>query len=287
MLLDRQLHSGHNFFITRGSVTSMQSSAIHQDAFALAPDDAQLWHLAPAAIAPGQLRTKCWDLLSPDERARYDRYHFAHDRHQYLTARWLVRTLLARYTGQHPAQLSFVANAHGRPELSASACVQPLRFNLAHTRDLVVCLVALGREIGVDVEKLDAGQHGPELAATVLSPRELASFAALAPALRPRRFIELWTLKEAYVKARGLGLAIPLGQFGFELDDGATARIDIEPSLGDDSSSWEFRHVEIGSEHLACTAMRLRCGRSAQVTIRPLTVVAGDLMVLDDAREDN
>jgi 4'-phosphopantetheinyl transferase len=265
----------------------MQSLAMNQDAFALEPDCAQLWHFAPSAIEPGVLRTKCWDLLSQDERARHDRYGYARDRHRYLTTRWLVRTLLARYTGQHPARLSFVANPYGRPELPEPVCGEPLRFNLAHTRDLVVCLVALGRETGVDVEELDAGRLGQAAAPTVLAPREQASLAALPAALRPRRFIQLWTLKEAYVKARGLGLTIPLDRFGFELDHCAAVRIDIAPSLGDDASAWEFRLFELDARHVVATAMRLRSGRRAQLSIRALTAVDGDLMILDsvvDAR---
>ena len=217
-----------------------------------------LWCVSTGALAPEDLYADCWDVLSPDERARYHRYRSARHRQEYLTARWLVRTVLSGYTHVRRADLSFSAGAHGRPELAGLARLrQPaLRFNLSHTTDLAVCLVGHDRDLGVDAEHVGNGRAARDLADVVLTRRERSDLETLPSDLITRRFFELWTLKEAYVKARGLGLVIPLRYIEFRFHGPGRISAELDASLADDAASWTFDLLPIGSTHVVATAVR-------------------------------
>ena len=106
-------------------------------------------------------------------------------------------------------------NVHGRPEiLDRPAGVPDLRFNLSHTDGLIACAVTIGREVGVDVEHVGR-RLTHDIAGRFFAPREVADLKSLPVAEQPRVFFDYWTLKEAYIKARGFGLALPLGDFAF------------------------------------------------------------------------
>jgi 4'-phosphopantetheinyl transferase len=221
----------------------------------LPPTEAHLWY-EPVDEAYDETRLREWrGLLSPAELERHGRYHFEHGRLEYLVTRVLVRTVLGRYAGVSPASLRFESNAYGRPEIVHPRLDPPLRFNLSNTRGLVVCLVSGAREGGIDVEDTTGGTEALGIADHFFAPSEVASLRPLHPLDQKVRFFELWTLKEAYIKARGLGLALPLQQFAFELDGGGI-RIRIDPRLADDERSWQFRLLSLTPRHRVAVAIR-------------------------------
>jgi 4'-phosphopantetheinyl transferase len=226
---------------------------------------AHLWWIRPERITdPGQLE-RCRAVLTEDERAKVDRFRFARDQQLCLLARVLVRTTLSRYAVVPPEQWRFRTNAYGRPEIAAP--VSPLRFNLSHTNGLVVCLVSRSREVGVDVECLERASRWVDLADRYFAPREAAALRREPPEGRPIRFLEYWTLKESYIKARGLGLAIPLTDFSFELPVRAVDDVEIRftPALDDDPARWQFSLRRIGRDHLVATAVE-RHGEPIRIT---------------------
>jgi 4'-phosphopantetheinyl transferase len=182
-------------------------------------------------------------ILSDDERERADRYLVEHARLEYLTGRLLVRTTLSRYAPVAPENWRFDVNEHGCPT------VPGLHFNLSHSGGLAVLIVSKEHEVGVDVEPLSRGGECLEVAESVFSPRELAGLFALEPALRPRRALDLWTLKEAYIKARKKGLALPLDRFSFVGFD--PPRVVVDPEI-DDGKEWRFELRVVGSFQVAC-----------------------------------
>jgi 4'-phosphopantetheinyl transferase len=225
------------------------------DLVALPDDEVHLWYVRRAEVTEPSLLQAYEALLTPEERVRKARYYFEKHRDEYLLTRALCRGVLSRYADVAPEAWAFTANGYGRPEIaSPEGC--PLRFNLTNTTDLIACLVAREREIGVDVE--DVERHGETVAIAnrFFSAMEVAALQATPEALQRDRFFDYWTLKEAYIKARGMGLAIPLDQFSFELEPGQPIRIRFDPRLADDPTTWQFRQLRVAPRHLISAAVR-------------------------------
>jgi 4'-phosphopantetheinyl transferase len=206
-------------------------------------------------------------LLSPDEHDRMARLVFERDRRRFLLTRALVRTMLSRYAGVRPTDWSFIANVHGRPEiLDRPRGVPDLRFNVSHTEGLIACAVTIGREVGVDVEHIGR-RLTYDVAARFFAPREVSDLRDLSEDEQHRVFFDYWTLKEAYIKARGFGLALPLADFAFTLSPPAPPRIAFEPSLQDDAATWQFHQEWPTPLHRLGLAVR-REGADLPVRIR-------------------
>ena len=210
--------------------------------------EAHIWYTDPALVAEASLVAAYRELLSPAERERNARFLFETGRHVDLVTRALVRTTLSRYwPGIAPADWQFVVGPHGKPEVGRPGNCPDLRFNLSHTDGIIVCLVAAGHDVGVDVE--DTTRTGTVdveiIAKRYFSARELAAIRDSPPGMRRSAFFDCWTLKEAYVKARGLGLQLPLDRFTVEVgpDDGAAVRIAsiaFDAEIADDPRAWQF-----------------------------------------------
>ena len=226
----------------------------------LGTDEARLYLACPGIAADPALRTEYLALLRPDERQRYERFMFEHSRHEYLLTRALIRTVLSRVTGIGPNDFEFAAGPHGRPHIKKPRLSNPPRFNLSNTRGLVVCLITRDREVGVDVESLDRRGELLDAADHYLSQREVTDLRARPEEAQRRGCLEYWTLKESYVKARGLGLAIPLGQFSFLLSAGQRPEIAFHPPLEADPRCWRFALLRPTENHLVATAMEHRDG---------------------------
>src|SRR5262249_31588197 len=199
----------------------------------------------------------------PDEAARLERFMLAKDRHQGLIARALVRTTLSRYADVRPADWQFTTNRYGRPEI-AGPVDTAFRFNLSHTRGLVACAVAREREVGVDVENVERPGEFVHLAQRFFAPSEAAHVASLPAEQQREVFFDYWTLKESYIKARGMGLALPLADFAFRLD--APVTITFTGSITDDPASWHFSRLRLSDQHKL--ALAVRCA-SEELTITP------------------
>jgi len=238
----------------------------------LGADEVHVWLAWTDAVDP-VADARCATLLSAEERARHDRFHFERDRQLYRVAHALVRTSLSRYAPVAPAAWRFVATPHGRPELLPGNGGVPLRFNLSHTRGLVACVVSLAREVGVDVEAEERPGNPLDRVSDHFAPAEVAALRALPAAAQPTRFFTLWTLKEAYIKARGLGLAIPLDRFSFEVPASSSTPITIAftPPIDDDPASWHFESMQPGPRHFLACAARRRAGETLRLRVRTTT----------------
>jgi 4'-phosphopantetheinyl transferase len=206
-------------------------------------------------------------LLSKDEHERMARLIFDRDRRAFLMTRALVRTMLSRYAPVAPGDWRFIANVHGRPEILDRPPNAPdLRFNISHTDGLIACALTIGREVGVDVEHIN--RHlTHDVAGRFFSPGEVSDLRSLPADEQPRAFFDYWTLKEAYIKARGFGLALPLGDFAFKLNPPNPPSISFEPTLRDDPASWQFLQDWPTPQHRLALAVR-RDGADLPVRIR-------------------
>lgn len=178
--------------------------------------------------------------LTTAELARVARFHFEHDRHSAAVVRLFIRQLLSHYAAVAPAQWRFETGAHGRPEIIAPPL--PLRFNLSHCDNLVVAAVVQRHSVGVDCELTRRQCSISALAERFFAPTEAAELRALPPEAQRQRFFDLWTLKESYIKALGLGLAQPLNQFTFRLlsRNGEEEQITLDDNERDFASNWRY-----------------------------------------------
>ena len=217
--------------------------------------EAHMWSARPGAFAdPAQL-ARLGAILTDEERARADRHRFVRDRRTGLVTRALVRITLSRYCDVPPARWRFRTSEHGRPEIASPA--SPLRFNVSHADGLVVCLVSRARALGVDAESLRRRRRWLDIAERFFAPAEARALSGVPAARLALRFLEYWTLKESYVKARGRGLTLPLSGFWFELPiptrDGI--RIRFTPAVADDPARWQFSLDRLGADHVVATAI--------------------------------
>ena len=210
-----------------------------------------LWCAYISEIRDDSLWLRYEALLAADERARQARFRFARDQRRYLVTRALVRTALSRYAAVRPQDWAFSVGAHGRPAIAAPLPVPALEFNVSHSEDLVVLGVTSGRALGVDAESLEARAADIAGLDRYFAPEESAALLALAPGERRRRFFELWTLKESYIKARGMGLAIALDAFRFELTGEHGLTLHMRPQLGDSPQRWRLWQLDPRPGYLA------------------------------------
>ncbi|MGU3495062.1 4'-phosphopantetheinyl transferase family protein [Xanthobacteraceae bacterium A53D] len=201
-------------------------------------------------------------LLSEPERARAQRFHFERHRNQQSVTRVLVRTVLSLYAPQVPAQAwEFTATAHGRPLIAGDAG-RWLHFNVSHTEGRVVLAVGGMSMLGIDVEVRNTSTRCLELAAHFFAPEEASALRLLDAASQRDRFFDLWTLKEAYIKARGLGLSLPLRDFiiGFTGGDTLSLHLRDQPSPSD----WHLWSLPAGPTH----SLALACHHKAPIRLR-------------------
>ncbi|GCE14597.1 4'-phosphopantetheinyl transferase family protein [Tengunoibacter tsumagoiensis] len=191
-------------------------------------------------------------LLSADEDVRAKRFHFEKDRTLWIAARGILRLLLSQYLSQPPHTFHFTLNDYGKPYLSAPL---PLYFNLSHTKELAIYAFSLTREIGIDIEYMQRTIDYEELARFSFSAFEYAELQTLAEAERHEAFFRCWTRKEAYIKARGMGLSFPLDKFDVSLKPHEEARLLHVQDQPEEPARWSLQHIEIDSNYVGALAV--------------------------------
>lgn len=222
----------------------------------LGPDDVHVWVLSLDLDAAE--RTRLAVLLSPDERERAARLHFARDRDRWIAGRGRLRQLLARYVRRDPATLTIgYACACGDP-----ACQHPhrkpilpddpwLQFNLSHTAGLALIAVARERRVGIDLERRLPAEEIIPLARSFCSPAELAALRTLSPDAQADALTALWVHKEAFLKARGIGLIQPPQEIEYTLSPAHTPRLSAIAGATEEATRWSVLTLPPISGHAA------------------------------------
>jgi 4'-phosphopantetheinyl transferase len=195
-----------------------------------------VWFLDTQALDAAALDT-ARALLSGEERTRHNRLMFERDRRDFAFAHALARTTLSRHRPIAPEAWTFGAAERGKPFITSPA-VRPLSFNLSHTHGFVACVVAPGIDVGIDVESLDRKVEGDAIARRYFAAIEIDGLNAFDGEERTARFFDLWTLKEAYIKAVGCGLSHPLDAMSFVFLD--TDEIVFTPPANAADHDWHF-----------------------------------------------
>jgi 4'-phosphopantetheinyl transferase len=152
-------------------------------------------------------------ILAPDEQARAARFYFARDRQHFIVARGVLRSILGCYLNQVPESLAFCYSAHGKPALAEQSARDAIHFNVSHSNELALYAITRGRQVGIDIEHIRLDLAVAEIAGRFFSRREVAKLRTLPAEIQREAFFRCWTRKEAYIKALGEGLSLPLDQF--------------------------------------------------------------------------
>lgn len=206
---------------------------------ALSSNNIHLWFAKDKTITNANLLNQYYSLLSEAEQKRYQNFIVDKHRHQYLITRALLRTTLSKYHNDiAPHQWRFNQNPYGKP-FQTNISHPPLYFNLSHTEGMIVLAIAQLEHIGVDIECIKPDALSVNVAKKYFSKTEVNHFTQLPKNQQTTRFFDLWTLKEAYIKACGQGLLIPLDEFSFTFT-GQRINIDFAPQRQDQPNQWRF-----------------------------------------------
>ena len=210
----------------------------------------------PEQITDHALLCRYHSLLTEDETEQMSRLYFVGHRHQYLLTRALIRTSLSRYYPVEPAAWRFSKNRYGKPQVSHPKVELVTRFNLSHARGLIICGIAPGVDIGVDVEDTRRTTRAAfDKLASYFSEQEIRALGELPADQQNLRFFDYWTLKESYIKARGMGLALPLGKFSFQFKADELSGFHIHPDLEDDAGNWQFWRISMSGRYRLAIAV--------------------------------
>lgn len=202
--------------------------------------------------------------LAPEERARAQRFRNGADQRRFTVARGVLRALIASYVAVPAGALRLSAGIHGKPQLVPPTVDAPhpdITFNVSHSGELALYAIARGREVGIDLERMDATTDIEALARRFFSDAERSCFDAVEDERRTAAFFRIWTAKEAYLKARGLGLSLPLCSFDVALRSGEPTRLIAGGLTGRVESRWTLVELPAGSGYAAALAMEGTPGR--------------------------
>lgn len=237
-------------------------------ALRLAEDEVQVWQADLDALAPSD--EYCFRLLAPDERSRAQRFRFPIHRNRFAAARGLLRALLGSYLGITPGEVLFRYSDKDKPRLDDSFSQSRLQFNISHSENMALLGFVLGRDIGVDVERIRLNFDVQEIAQRFFSPVERDALAALPTAQKHQAFFNCWTRKEAFVKAVGEGLSLPLDQFDVSLVPGKPAELlATRPNAGE-KARWFLTAVDAGPGCAAAVVVR---GTKLRVVSSPVSSI--------------
>ena len=227
------------------------------------------WYPPPVPLTLGNNEVHVWcasldlpasqvqslqNTLVIEELRRAERYYFQKDRKHFIVARGVLRDILGRYLKIEPGQLRFCHNPYGKPGLAGETGGETLCFNVSHSHGLALYAITRDRAVGVDVEFIRPDLATEDIAERFFSPREVAVLRTLPANIQPEAFFNCWTRKEAYIKAKGKGLSIPLDQFDVSLAPGEPATLLSVNGESKEASRWSLQELDVGSGYAAALA---------------------------------
>jgi 4'-phosphopantetheinyl transferase len=233
---------------------SVQSWLSPPDHPSLATRDVHVWRAS--LDSPLALVERLRQLLSADERARADRFHFDIDRRHFVAARGCLRTILSRYLEIAPAEIQFSYADHGKPRIaSANSQAERLKFNVAHSGGLALYALTFVGEIGIDLEHIRPEFTGDDIARRFFSATEVARLDKLPMQARHEAFFNCWTRKEAFIKAKGVGLSLALDQFDVTLAPAEPAALLRTCWDENEAARWSLQTIAVGSGYAGAMAI--------------------------------
>jgi len=216
-----------------------------------------LWQLEQADFELSSLQNECLAWLTEPELKRFQRFQFDRHRKQLLLGRILMRVALSSYNKSiSPSSWNFTHNDYGKPAISEEQNSASLYFNLSHSAEKVVLAVSRCKDIGIDVECARKPRRIAAIAQRYFSDKEASQLLSLSEDQQQSRFYDLWTLKEAYIKACGMGLAIPLQHFSYGFSGGDRLTVEFDARRNDEEAAWQFWQLSAGFDFKLAVAAK-------------------------------
>ncbi|PCJ47122.1 MAG: 4'-phosphopantetheinyl transferase [Gammaproteobacteria bacterium] len=226
----------------------------------LKADQYHLWYTKPQLCHDLDLLQRYKKLLTAQETEKQQRYIFEKDRHDALVTRAFIRDVLSQYMPKSPEDWRFTKGEQGKPEILEPSL--PIRFNISHTKELIVCAITLVNDIGCDVEYIERNSDVLAIADRFFSKLETKELVGLPESEQRSRFFDYWTLKESYIKAWGQGLSIPLSDFSFLIGESNSVKQNENINLcfsakrEDDPKAWKSWVFYPNQQHRVAVSIR-------------------------------
>jgi 4'-phosphopantetheinyl transferase len=243
--------------------SSMEEGKFAPWSFGLSGQMIHVWSLRTADVSKAVV-SKFELFLTPDERRRAERFRFESLRHSFVLTRGALRGLLGRYLHVPPAKIQIAYGSKGKPRLAEPGVAT---FNVSHSGGMAVFAFAAGCEIGVDVEEIRPLPDMLDIAQRFFCPAETAELISVSGNQRERAFFHCWTRKEAYIKALGEGLSVPLDDFQVTLRPGEPASIIHLAGDVDAGRTWRLYDLELSPGYVGALAHR---GLARQLRLLPI-----------------
>jgi 4'-phosphopantetheinyl transferase len=228
-----------------------------------------VWHATTTEVLGDDARRRrALGWLSPADQARLERYRFQADRDMFLLGRAMARTLVGEALGVAPDAWEWREGPRGRPDVAHPDGAASVSFNIAHSAGVVVCAISAGGTVGVDVEHRLRPPVDARVVRRYCAPCEIADIERQGSEAWQDQFLKYWTLKEAYLKARGLGIALNLSDLSFTLGSDAIRLERLNPLSAPDDAEWAFVLDAFGSSHFVAAAVTTSPG------VRPVFSIA-------------
>ncbi|MBT6434591.1 MAG: 4'-phosphopantetheinyl transferase superfamily protein [Deltaproteobacteria bacterium] len=232
-----------------------------------------LWWATDRGLDSNTLKQAYFHQLTTQEKERYQRFMFQKDSDLYLLTRALCRKVLSKYVATPPSSWLFETNSYGKPSVSYPEAGQYLEFNLTNTPGLVACMVSDRYHVGVDAEAFERQSTTLDIAKRFFSKREFAELQTHGPDALTKRFFHYWTLKEAYIKVRGMGMSIPLADFSMVENDEMGIEV-VHHTEGEHTQyHWHFEQCQLEEKYLLGMSVRLPEVMKPQIIIREMPLI--------------
>jgi len=221
----------------------------------LRPREVHVWRVRLCQPEPVIRRLRTF--LSHDESLRAERFRFKRDRNSFVITRGALRTILSSYLDVEPNELVFAYGPKGKPRLAFMRKNYRLNFNVSHSHELALVAIANGLEVGIDIERIREDFATDQIATQFFSSQELSSFRNVTGGKRAEFFFDCWTRKEAYIKAEGQGLSIPLNSFSVAFSSGESIQLQHGNDIDcRETICWELFELLPGPEYKAALAVQ-------------------------------
>jgi 4'-phosphopantetheinyl transferase len=231
----------------------------------------QVWSPAPKDLTVADHEVHVWraqlelpssqvqrlrGILTDDELDRAKRFSFERDRQRFIAARGILRSILSHYITINPGDLRFYYNQYGKPFLAPDFSSYLHNFNLSHSGHMALYAITRNREIGVDVERVHSGFAYEEIAKHFFSVNEVAILGAIPIEKRLEAFYQCWTRKEAYIKAHGKGLSLPLDSFDVSFAPWEPPMLLSTKDAHQEGSLWTLLDLKPGLGNMGALAVK-------------------------------
>jgi 4'-phosphopantetheinyl transferase len=220
----------------------------------LADNEVHVWR-AQLELSSSQVQ-RLRGILTDDELERANRFSFKIDRQRFITARGILRSILSHYITISPSHLRFYCNQYGKPFLAPEISSSPLDFNLSHSSSMALYAVTRHTEIGVDIERVRYDFEYEEIAKCFFSINEMAVLRTIPTKKKLEAFYKCWTRKEAYIKAHGKGLSMPLDSFDVSFAPWGPPMLLIAKDEPQESNLWTLLDLKPGLGYVGALAVK-------------------------------